>query len=263
MDANPFSPSDQPPRRTPQDPSFPAVSTVLGGYDFHSYAASPPPAAMLRGESAGIVTSQHELLEAARHRPDGLPLRISSASSKARKLGLSLAASFLLFLAGGMYGAHASFYPDVIGLTVVFVSVAAFFAAVYFGLGMVYRVFAGPEMDHEATRRAVEQHTGIPLSELPLIYVGQRRLPPDEQVLLPQMCGLYNLLAPRGVPMPVHQWRSLTQLAVDALRQHHISGDLAPARSVGTKIGEWVQASEAALHSRTEFTNRGIIPPPF
>ena len=120
-----------------------------------------------------------------------------------------------------MYGAHASFYPDAIGLTVVFVSVAVFFAAVYFGLGMVYRVFAGPEMDHEATRRAVEQHTGIPLSELPLIYVGQRRLPPDEQVLLPQMCGLYNLLAQRGVPMPVHQWRSLTQLAVDALTTMH------------------------------------------
>lgn len=243
--------------------SFPAVTTVLAGYDFHSHALTRSPASLLTGRSAGVATSPAELLEAARHEPGALPLKIKNAAARGKKAGVSLGLAFLLFWTGAFYGASASFYPDAIGVTIVLISLALFLMAIHHGVAMIYRLIRGPELDQEASRKAIEKQVQHPLEELPVIYVGQHQLPADERVMLQQMCGFYNLLTQRGYPMAPAQWRSLTAAAVDAVRHHRVSGELGVARSVAATITEWMKASGEAMRVRTEFTTRGIVPPGF
>lgn len=243
--------------------SFPAVTTMLGGYDFHSYALHPSPASLLRGRSAGVATSPTELLIAAGHQPADLPVKVRRAGNKAKWAGISLGGSFFLFLTAGFYLTDGPVYPDLIGGFLILSSFLALFSAVYFGVAMVNRMIKGPKFDPAASRQAIEESTGIPLENLPVIYVGARQLHADERVLLQQMSGFYNLLQERGYPMTVDQWKSLTNAAVDSVRQHRINGDLGMARSVGATISEWVKGSEQAVRSRTEFTTRGIVPPQF
>lgn len=242
---------------------FPAVITLLGRHDFHTFAGDQPPAELLRGRSAGVATSERDLIVAASHDPGDLDLAVVTAGSRAKRMGLSFAASFLLFWGGAFYGAHASFHPDPIGVTGVFLSFVLLIAAIIFGVQMIHRAIAGPALKHNKAVASLEKQLGTSLGDLPVIFVGQRQLTPDERVVLQQMCGLYNLLQQRSYPMPVSQWKSLTESALSAVREHRHSGDLRMARQLNDKISEWVAASEAAMQSRTSFTTRGIIPPQF
>lgn len=243
--------------------NFPAVITLLGKHDFHAHAGNQHPSELLRGRSAGVATSERDLIVAASHDPGDLDLAIATTGSKAKRMGISFAASFLLFWGGAFYGAFASFYPDPIGVTVVLFSFVMLFAAIFFGVQMIHRAIAGPAVKHDKAVASLEKQLGAPLSQLPVIFVGQHQLMPDERVVLQQMCGLYNLLEQRHYPMPVSQWKSLTESALSAVREHRHSGDLRMARQINEKISEWVAASEAAVQSRTTFSTRGIIPPQF
>lgn len=257
-------PTGQPgPHHGPGVQSFPVVTTMLGGYDFHAYAAQPTPAALLRRRSAGVATSPEELITAARHQPEDLPLQIQTAGNKAKKAGILFGGSFFLFLGGGFYLNDGPVLRDLIGGIIVLASVLAFLIAIYFGARTITQLIKGPELQIQASRRAIENSTGTSLDDLPVIYVGARQLPAEDRVLLQQLCGFYNLLQDRGYPMEARQWKSLTKAALDSVGQFHLNGDLGTARSVGATIVEWTKASEEAVRTRTEFTTKGMMPPRF
>ncbi|MGP6172586.1 hypothetical protein [Corynebacterium sp. A21] len=241
---------------------FPAVTTVLANHDFHAYASAPTPALLLRGRSAGVATSPEELMESALHQPGDLPLRISSTKSEALKTGLGILTSFLLFLGGGMRLNSTGDDGDLLAAALICASIIAAALVIYFGVRTVLRLVKGPVLRLAASRKAVEKELGKPLDALPVYFVGERQLPPDERVLLQQMCGFYTMLQDHGYPMAVGQWRALTDAALNAVREYRVDGDLSLARKVGASIEEWAAASEQALHSRTEFTTRGMPPPP-
>lgn len=251
------------PHQGPGAQSFPVVTAMLGGYDFHAYAPQPTPADLLRGRSAGVATSPAELINAAQHQPSDLPLKIRTAGNKAKWAGISLGASFFLFLGGGFYLNDGPVLRDLIGGIIVMASILAVLIAIYFGVRAINQLVKGPELQVAASRRAIEEATGTSLDDVPVIYVGARQLPAEDRVLLQQLCGFYNLLQERGYPMGVSQWKSLTKSALDSVGQFHFNGDLGTARSVGATIMEWTKASEEAVRTRTEFTTRGMMPPQF
>lgn len=226
--------------------AFPAVRMVLAHHDFHTFSGRPSAAELLRGEAAGVATSPEELIEAAAHQPEGLPLKFSSLTGESGPLflGLGISAAFLLTalpLSGGRVGRDipgwvrgawvtGSLLPGALGVGV--------------SLKGLLRAAGGPQLQITQSRRALEKELGTTLEELPVLYVGEQSLSAEERVLLRQLCGFHGMLRERGCPMPTAEWKSLSEEALAALRAYRCSEDHAPARRVGALIDEWVSTAE-------------------
>lgn len=254
------------------DSGFPALSAVLTNHDFHTFADSPSAGDLLRGLAAGVATSPDELMEAAMHQSSRLPVKFPSARTESKKMGLSLGLALIVatsaLAAGGVFPRRpeksgsaeehglrgrimmplfaAAFIPGVLG--------------VVFGGRALVRASAGPARRSAESRKILERELGKQLEELPVFFVGERQLPSDERMLLPQLCGFYNLLQLRGHPIPVDEWKSITGAALEAVHHHRLTGDLTLARQVGETIDKWLANSEQALHSPTEIFTPGTTP---
>lgn len=236
--------------------AFPAVRLVLAEHDFHAFVGRPSAAELLRGSSAGVATCPEELIEAAAHQPEGLPLRFSSRVDALRQLGLGLGISTVLLLLrattpGRFPGKHTSVGPAAGGMLPGWLSGALLVGTLLpgaLGIGAGFRALrrgdAPSRVRLSRTRRALEAELGGSLEELPVFFIGEQALSAEDRVLLTQLCGFHGMLRQHGHPIPAAEWRALSERALAALRAYRCNEDPGPARLVGATISEWVRTAQ-------------------
>lgn len=249
----------QPPAFDPQvaaAAAFPAVRLVLAEHDFHAFAGHPSAAELLRGRSAGVATCPEELIEAAAHQPEGLPLRFSSRADALGQLGLGLGISTVLLLLqfitrGRLPGSRTPSESDTVrhlrGWWPKAVMAGSLIPGAL-GIGAGFRALqrgdAPPRVQLSQTRRALEEELGGSLEELPVFFIGEQALSAEDRVLLTQLCGFHGMLRQRDCPIPAAEWRALSERALAALRAYRCHEDPGPAQLVGATISEWVSTAE-------------------